>query len=395
TGTNQLVSGGAGGGSLTNAVTFAGGATNTLTNFAKLTTAAGIGGMTVSGGVGDEAITNFGHMIGSIELGSGTNSIDNKPYNTNPSTSAGVFDSGATINLGGVTVGDLFTNEGLISPGAFLTVLTTNETGNFIQTDPGSCGKFGAPTSTCGYYGLDLDLKGQIADRLNMTGTANVSGAVVINIDNPGNATPGTNTLTILSAAGGETHSPGLAVQNQPTAVATYGLIYPNGTDIDLQYTINFSPAGLTQNQHSGGNAINAIQTAPVPGFAPIAAALFYQPTVAALGAVYNSLSGEGVSAVEQTAINANDLFHTSVLHQAGFWVFDNENNDPNSLFYAGAPLGYADPERNALVAKAPWSAPQRTWRFLTTFNQGNWEYSGDPVIGSAATPATRGGCCS
>src|SRR5262249_55649615 len=118
TGTNQLVSGGAGGGSLTNAVTFAGGAANTLTNLAKLTTAAGIGGMTVSGGVGDEAITNFGHMIGSIELGSGTNSIDNKPYNTNPSTSAGVFDSGATINLGGVTVGDLFTNEGLISPGA-------------------------------------------------------------------------------------------------------------------------------------------------------------------------------------------------------------------------------------------------------------------------------------
>jgi hypothetical protein len=40
----------------------------------------------------------------------------------------------------------------------------------------------------------------------------------------------------------------------------------------------------------------------------------------------------------------ANDIFHTSILHQAGFWIFDNEKNDLNSLtFYAGAPLGYAD----------------------------------------------------
>jgi uncharacterized protein with beta-barrel porin domain len=164
-----------------------------------------------------------------------------------------------------------------------------------------------------------------------------------------------------------------------------------------LQYSISFSPAGLTQNQHSVGNAVNAIQTAHVPSFVPIAAALFYQPTVAALGAVYDSLSGEGVAAVEQAAVDANDIFHTSILHQAGFWIFDNEKNDLNSLYYAGAPLGYANSEQNGLnpLVKAPLAAPDQTWRFWTTFNQGSWKYSGDPVIGSAATKVTGGGFAS
>ncbi len=396
TGTAQTVSGGSNGATTTNAVTFAGGAANTLSNYALLTTSSGIAGTTITGGVGSEAVTSFGHMIGSIDLGSGVNSIDNKQYNTNPSTSAGVFDSGTTINVG---AGNLFTNEGLISPGAFLNVLTSNETGNYLQSTTGSCGTFGAPTSTCGYFGTDLDLKNILADRLNVTEHANVTGAVVVNIDNPGYATPGTNTLTLISAALGETHS-NLTLQAFQTAVATYGLTFPNTTDIDLQYTIDFSPSGLTQNQHSVGNAINAIQTAHVPAFVPIAAALFYQPTVAALGAVYDSLSGEGIAATEQTAIAANDLFHTSILNEARFWLFDNESNDANSVsVYGDAPMGYAEARKNnfpayASAAKAPAPA-QRTWRMWTTFNGGNWNYSGDHLAGSANTSANGAGFAS
>ena len=312
-GTNQFVLGSGDGATTTNAVTFSGGASNSLTTFALLATMAGIKGTAVTGGVANEAITSFGHIIGSIDLGTGTNSIDNKPYNTNPTLSAGVFDSGVTVNLGGPAAGNLLTNEGLLSPGAFLNVMTTNENGSFLQTAPGSCGGLGVPTSTCGYFGVDLDLKSAMADRLNATGTANVSGAVVVNIGNAGDATPGSNTLTIISAAGGETH-PNLVVQAQQTAVAQYSLVYPNTTDIDLKYSIDFSPAGLTQNQHSVGNAINAIQTAHVQTFRPIAAAIFYQPTVSVLGGIYDLLSGEGVAAVEQTAISANDMFHSSIL---------------------------------------------------------------------------------
>jgi uncharacterized protein with beta-barrel porin domain len=362
TGTTEVVSGGAGAG---NAVRFVGGATNTLMNFGTLTTVAAVDGMTVTGGVGSEAITSFGHMIGSIDLDGGANSIDNKPYNSISTRFSGVFDSGVTIKLG---AGNVFTNEGLISPGALLRVLTTNETGNFVQTVTGSCGTFGFPTSTCGYYGLDLEFQNQTADRLNVTGTASVSGQVVVNILNPGLALPGTHEVTILSTAAGETH-PNLGLQSQPTAVATYSLTYPNATDIDLQYVINFSPGGLTQNEHAVGNAINAIQTARIsPNFLPIAAALFYQPDVATLGRVYDSLSGEGVAAVEQTAIQANDLFHTSISRQAMFWLFDDESSDKNSqTFYKK--LGVAE----------------RTWRLWATGNGGGSKYSGDPLVGSAS----------
>ena len=403
TGTTQLVSGGANALDTTNAISIVGGATNTLTSFALLTTSGGINGMTVTGGVGNEAVTSFGHMIGSVNLGSGTNSLDIKPYNSNPSTSAGVFDSGTTVNLG---AGNLLTVEGVISPGAFLKVLQTNETGNYLQTAPGSCGTFGVATSTCGYYGLDLDLRNILADRINVTGTASVAGAVDVNINNPGSATPGTSTITILSAAGGETHS-NLVLQAQPTAVATYALTFPNFTDIDLQTTIDFSPKGLTQNQHAVGNAINAIQTAHIPAFEPIAAALFYQPTAAALGAVYNSLSGEGVATLEQASFTSNDLFHTSIVNQARFWMGDNEGDNVNGLtYYDGAPLGYAaaarqntfpdDALRQANAADlSPRPAPQRTWRAWTTFNGGSWKFPGDGLVGSASSSVSGAGFAS
>jgi uncharacterized protein with beta-barrel porin domain len=287
------------------------------------------------------------------------------------------------------------TNEGLLSPGAFLTVLTTNENGNYLQTAPGSCGGFGVSTSTCGYFGVDLDLKRAIADRLNVSGTANVSGAVVVNIGNASDATPGSNTITILSAAGGETHT-NLAVQAEQTAVAQYSLVYPNATDIDLKYSIDFSPAGLTQNQQSVGNAINAIQTAHVQTFRPIAASIFYQPTVNALGAVYDSVSGEGVAAVEQTAIAANDMFHTSILSQARFWMFDNDRNDPNSLtYYDGARMSYAAARSNVFpnyVMPTKAVPASRTWRLWTTFNGGDWRYPADTHIGTASTSASGGG---
>ncbi|UGY07397.1 autotransporter domain-containing protein [Bradyrhizobium quebecense] len=391
-GTAQSVLGSGDGATTTNAVTFVGGANNTLTNFALLATMAGINGTAVRGGVGNEAITSFGHMIGSIDLGTGTNSIDNKPYNNNPSLMAGVFDAGAVINLGGPAAGNVLTNEGLLSPGALFNVLTTNLNGNFVQTTAGSCGAFALPTSTCGYFGVDLDLKSATADRLNATGTVNVSGAVVVNIGNAGDATPGTNTLTIISAAGGETH-PNLAVQAQQTAVAQYSLVYPNATDIDLKYSIDYSPSGLTQNQHSVGNAVNAIQTAHVQTFRPIAAALFYQPTVGVLGAVYDTLSGEGVAAVEQTAISANDMFHSSILSQARFWMFDNDRNDPNSLtFYDGGRMSYAAAPGNGFPNYATKAPGQRTWRVWTTLNGGDWRYSGNPTIGTAATSSSGGG---
>ena len=86
----------------------------------------------------------------------------------------------------------------------------------------------------------------------------------------------------------------------------------------------------------------------------PIAAAIFYQPTVNVLGATYDSLSGEGVAAVEQTAISANDMFHSSILSQARFWMFDNDRNDPNSVnYHDDIRMSYAEARSNGFPNSA------------------------------------------
>ena len=287
-----------------NAVRLIGGAANTLTNNGFLTTGTDISGFVVTGGLGDDQIVNFGRMDGSIDLAEGKNEIDNKP--------TGVFNSGSVVWLGPLAAPfDTLTNEGLLSPGGYQNVYTTNITGNLVQT-------------ATGVYGLDLNLEPS-NDLINVTGTANMAGDVFVNLVNPltapAFAIPGTHTPTILHAQGGVTNS-GLTLTAFDTAVINYSLIYPDSQDIALKYVIDYSPAGLTQNQHSVGNAINAIQTLQLsPAFRPIATNLFYLPNVATLGPTYDSLSGEGVSAAEQTAFNATNMFLSTANTQMQRWI--------------------------------------------------------------------------
>ena len=343
-------------------VGFLDGATNLLTNAGAITSVGRIDGFAITGTTGDENVVNNGLVIGSVDLAGGVNNFDNKP--------GAIFNAGTTVYLGPA---GFLTNEELISPGNYGRVLTTDVTGNFIQT----------PT---GIYGLDLNLD-PTADRINVTGTAQVSGTVNINIMNPGLATPGSNVITILSAAGGETH-PGLTLTYIPSAVTNFSLSY-TPTDINLNYSINFAPGGLTINQTAVGQAVNIIQFARIsPAFVPIATALFFQPNIAALGAVYNSISGEGVSGFEQSSFDANDLFLTSVSLQTNSWV--SGRADPNDLTICdasilpglGLPASAVDP--NFGEKRPTPHACQRSWRAWFAGYGGSSNVSGEYPLGSA-----------
>ena len=253
-------------------VEFADGAANTLVNHGTVMAADGIGGWAVRGGAGDEAISSDGVLIGSIDLGAGTNSLHNQ--------AAGAVYSGATIALG---AGNLFQNDGLFSPGGAGLVQTTAITGNLIQ-------------SATGIYGVDLDLMktGQTgeADLATVSGAAIVGGQVKVGVLNGGYALPGQHSVVILTAAGGYTDS-SLALSTPASAVATYSLS-ETATALSLNYGINFAPAGLNANEHAIGSYINAIQTAGgSAAFRPTANALFFIPTVGQLGAAYDQLSPE------------------------------------------------------------------------------------------------------
>src|SRR5690606_15693446 len=118
---------------------------------------------------------------------------------------------------------------------------------------------------------------------------------------------PGARDLVIMSAAGGVTHAD-LSFQALHTAVLQQTLVYPNSTDIALRYVVDYASPGLTSaNQRALADAFNAIQSGQAsPAFAPLAAALFFQPDAAALGAAYDALSGAATSGTQQVAFAAN-----------------------------------------------------------------------------------------
>ncbi|MDE2182707.1 MAG: hypothetical protein KGJ78_06765 [Alphaproteobacteria bacterium] len=301
----------------------------------SLSTVSGIGGYAVIATDANTTINNTGLLVGSVDLGlAGVNAINNEQN--------AVFDAGAVVIVG---AGNMVANAGLLSPGAYNNVSTTAITGNLEQTSTGT-------------YGLDVNLQGPSSDQVNISGTAAMSGFVLANLVNPltapGYAVPGTHNLVILDAAGGEAHS-NLTLQAFQTAVARYSLAYPNATDIDLAYVIDYSPSGLTPNEHSVGDTVNLIQTAQgSPAFRPIATNLFYLPDVATLAAAYDSLSGEGISAVQQVAFDADGQFLTAVGNQTQEWM------------------------------SAPPRSMDHAWRLWMSLYGGGATYQGDSAIGSA-----------
>ncbi|WP_171878151.1 hypothetical protein [Mesorhizobium loti] len=338
-------------------------------------TVSGINGYAIRGTGGDDAIENAGLVMGSVDLQDGDNSFHNQ--------AKGVFDLGVNVDLGG----GLYSNDGLSSLGGLNFVQTTQLTGDFTQ-------------SAVGIHAVDLDLASITADRLNLTGSASVAGDISINLLNPAinaaKAKPGTHEITIVSADLGETHH-GINLVAPNTAVATYALTYPAvpDTDIDISYRIDYSPQGLTDNQHSVGNAVNMIQTDQTsPAFAPIATLLFFQPDTAALGKAYDSLSGSGTSGFQQMTFDANDAFLSTVFQRTRGWISNDNAGTTVLQDTASIPLGYfpTKPAKSGAPADIgmPVSSPiYRAW--VAAFG-GYGESAADAGVGSAASTDRTGG---
>lgn len=363
------VSGGSGGGA---GASFIGGAVNSLKNEGVLTSVSAIDGYAARGTAGDDHIENRYLMIGSIDLERGANSVLNGVN--------AIYMPGITASVG---AGNTLTNLGLISPGDFQRLLTTNLTGNLVQT-------------ALGAYGVDYDLKLVAADQIVVSGTASVSGIVAVNLISPNltasAAKPGTFDNVIVAAAGGETHQ-GIVLEAPNTAVSNYSLIYATGNDITLRNVIDYSPAGLSGNQASVGDAVNRIQGAQIsPAFAPIATALFFQPSIASLARAYDLLSGSATAATQQTAFGSSDAFFASASRQMAFWMAGDGgpvgttataevvNTAVQSYAALGGPVGDVAEARTAVLA-----VPElRHWRFWATGSGGSGNVTGNLVNGTA-----------
>ncbi|NTV97739.1 MAG: autotransporter domain-containing protein [Chlorobiaceae bacterium] len=344
---------------------------NNLNNNGIITNVQDVDGYAVRATTGNDNIHNYGLVIGSVDLEAGAHAPDNPiqpsfvtafslpSLNSFDNAQDAIFNSGVTVYLG---PGNLLSNEGLLSPGAYDRVMTTELTGDFSQF-------------STGVFGADLDLRNQITDRLDVSGTGDVSGTIAVNLIDPtiapGYATPGEHANTLLYTVGNLVYQD-ISLVAPNTAVATYSLAYIEDPEIDLNYLIDYAPDGLTQNQHSVGTLVNQIQTAQVsPDFRPIATALFFQPDVPVLAKIYDSLSGEGIADFEQSGIYANDLFLKSIAGRIGCWVL----NDTVS------PCG-----RSLFEKPVNREKTSSDWKVWMNGYIGSGDGEGDSVVGSANT---------
>jgi hypothetical protein len=304
-----------------------GGATNRFDNNGYVETMDGIAGLTVTGSWGDDTINNYLYMIGSVDLGKGSNSYAN--------ALGARFDMGQLVDLNGSP--NLFSNAGNIAPGrtgTIATVASTELNGSMLQAAEG-------------VYEVDLDFVAGnavvgAADRINVSGSANLDGLVDVYIVNPTQAAPGYHEITILSAAEGLTNR-SLDLQTPPSAVAKYQILYkqspggppaplaiaapaslaplpPAAEDVVLSYDINFAPEGLNRNQTRFGEYINRLQlTDSTSPAAPLVAALFGIPTQEMLAKTYATLVPEGyATAVATTAESAENFGSDAMECQRG-----------------------------------------------------------------------------
>ena len=351
------VSGGSGTGA---GVSISGGTSNTLTNFGTVTA---LSGLAIQGNTGNNTVNNFGTVIGNVILGSGTNAFNNM--------AGGLFNSGATVNLGAANV---LTNAGTLSPGGAGVIQTTALTGNLVQT-------------ATGRLLTDINIAGATSDRVNVSGTANLAGAVQVQVQN---ATLGPWQQTVLSAAGGTTNN-GLALLASPALQAQ--LVFPNATDVAVKSTgINFLTPGLNNNQTSLANAFNgAAQTAGLGG--PVFNFLLNGVTsVPGYNLALTQLSGEAATGTQQTTFDAMNLFMGTMLDPFNRGTASMPGGSVSGYASEGDASAYASDGRKrtaaerdayAMFTKAPPQTFEARWNVWAAGFGGSQTTDGNAAVGS------------
>ena len=285
------------------------GKTNTVTNHGLITTVDGVDGgyailakgsdATHTGG--DEAVSNFGTVTGSFNLGAGSNSFTNEID--------AVFNSGRFANVG---TGRTLANAGWISPGGARRVMTTDVTGIFSQ----------AASAT---YGVDMDMALTIllpvlplapaeADVMIGSEAMSFDGLVDLTLLNVGNVLPGEH-KALLARSAISLDATALQLLAPASAVANYALDKSVATDLALDYAIDFSPEGLTQNQSALGEYINQVQLAggSVP-LEPVIEALFNLPDLEAYSGALNQLTPESYAVNQISSVTGSVQFENTLM---------------------------------------------------------------------------------
>ena len=267
-------------------------------------------GTAIYGEGGYTSVTNYGTINGQIHMGSAVDvGNGNFIYTWGSIFNFGTINPGLEISLGAGTL----TNNGKLSIGGDGHVATTRLLGNYVQNPSGQ-------------LVIDVDPAHGSADRLDVTGSAQLAGQVLLQVINPASLKPGKAQVDILTASGG-INDHGLKAALGASPILSYAPIRLADTVEALSYTVDFAANNILLGQDLGssnrlgiGGAINAIQEAGgAQGFRSLVTTLAEVPSAQALADLYDSLSGAATADAQQVMFGVQQSYQSNILQHA--WV--------------------------------------------------------------------------
>ncbi|MBN9026478.1 MAG: autotransporter domain-containing protein, partial [Rhizobiales bacterium] len=278
------------------AVHFDGGYENSLVNAGTIDSADGINGLAILANDNNTSIVNNGTITGNVVLSDWSNSFLNGED--------GVFNMGDTVHLGS---GNTLTNDGSVSVGEVGQVATTALTGSFVNGSTGT-------------LLLDIDLAGSTADRLDVSGTASLSGRLGLHFTSLGQFD---QTFTVLTA---DTVTTSALLVSNP--LVQYAIDNVNEDHLDLTVAgYEYLVDGLNENGRAFGSYLNQV-IGNVGALDPIALSLLNLTSIEAVNEAYNQLTpadhlNEQLMATYNSLGFANSLMSCKV--RDGAYVFNAE----------------------------------------------------------------------
>src|SRR5262245_28350153 len=271
-------------------------------------------------------------------------------------------------------------------------LLDTRLSAGTLTMLPGGILATGTYTQTGGLLQYQLTPGG--SGRIEVVNTATLGGTLGVAV------TPGLYGLStqyrLLTA--GEVKGTFAQFISSPSS-AFLSLSAPSYTGTSVDVTLTRTPfgavAGLTRNQQAVGNALEGAYRTTLTG---AAATLYTNLLMTGTPNALSQLSGEGITAAQNTAFATGRMFDSLMIDQGAFWR-SGETADSEGVTFREAPLAYA-PEKKKPAAPvfkelkaAPPPAYQPRWRVWTDGFGGVQSFNGDAVIGSAdARTAAAGG---
>ena len=170
--------------------------------------------------------------------------------------------------------------------------------------------------TAAGTYAIDVDLVHDLADRVDVSESAQLAGALSVSVVNSGRARPGKHGQTVLTAIGGINDN-GLALNAPSSAVVSYNLVQISSNELAILSNIDFSPGrsnALSPNARQVAEHVNAIQNAGgTDSFAPIVAALMELPDDPSLNAAYKKLIPESLGSLTTETATTSVGFHDAL----------------------------------------------------------------------------------